>query len=118
MTTRIRSVIPGRPAGVSKVKEYFNTAAFVPATIGTFGNIGRNSLRGPGYADVDTSVFKNLFTGERVSAQFQAEAFNTFNRVNFGNPANGKHRAGGHRVVRNLRTDHQRQLAERLSIWL
>src|ERR1700744_1828644 len=79
---------PARPAGVSKVREYFNTAAFVPATIGTFGNIGRNSLRGPGYADVDTSIFKNLFTGERVSAQFQAEAFNTFNRVNFGNPTN------------------------------
>jgi hypothetical protein len=79
---------PARPAGVSKVKEYFNTAAFVPATTGTFGNIGRNSLRGPGYADVDTSVFKNLFTGDRISAQFQAEAFNTFNRVNFGNPTN------------------------------
>jgi hypothetical protein len=79
---------PARPAGVSKVKEYFNTAAFVPATIGTFGNIGRNGLRGPGYADVDTSVFKNMFTGDRVSAQFQAEAFNTFNRVNFGNPTN------------------------------
>jgi hypothetical protein len=79
---------PARPAGVSKVKEYFNTAAFVPATLGTFGNIERNSLRGPGYADVDTSIFKNLFTGDRVSAQFQAEAFNTFNRVNFGNPTN------------------------------
>jgi hypothetical protein len=79
---------PARPAGVSKVKEYFNTAAFVPATLGTFGNIRRNGLRGPGYADVDTSIFKNLFTGDRVSAQFQAEAFNTFNRVNFGNPTN------------------------------
>ncbi len=79
---------PARPAGVSKIKEYFNTAAFVPAAIGTFGNVGRNNLRGPGYADVDTSIFKNMFTGERVSAQFQAEAFNTFNRVNFGNPAN------------------------------
>jgi Carboxypeptidase regulatory-like domain/TonB-dependent Receptor Plug Domain/TonB dependent receptor len=79
---------PARPAGVSKIKEYFNTAAFVPATIGTFGNIGRNSLRSPGYADVDASVFKNMFTGERISAQFQAEAFNALNRVNFGNPAN------------------------------
>jgi hypothetical protein len=29
-----------------------------------------------------------MFTGDRVSAQFQAEAFNTFNRVNFGNPTN------------------------------
>jgi hypothetical protein len=79
---------PARPSGVSKVKEYFNTAAFVPATIGTFGDIGRNGLRGPGYADVDTSLFKNMFTGDRISAQFQAEAFNTFNRVNFGNPTN------------------------------
>ena len=79
---------PARPAGVSKIKEWFNTAAFVPATIGTFGDIGRNSLRGPGYADVDMSLFKNMFTGERVSAQFQAEAFNAFNRVNFGNPQN------------------------------
>ena len=79
---------PARPAGVSKIKEWFNTAAFVPATIGTFGDIGRNSLRGPGYADVDMSLFKNMFTGERISAQFQAEAFNAFNRVNFGNPQN------------------------------
>ncbi len=80
---------PARPAGVSKIKEYFNTAAFVPATIGTFGNVARGSLRGPGYADVDASVFKNMFTGERISAQFQAEAFNALNRVNFGNPSSG-----------------------------
>ncbi len=44
---------PARPAGVNKIKEYFNTAAFVPAATGTFGDISRNSLRGPGYADVD-----------------------------------------------------------------
>jgi hypothetical protein len=77
---------PIRPAGVSKVKEYFNTAAFVPAATGTFGDIGRNSLRGPGYADVDASIFKDVFQGERIHAQFRAEAFNTFNRVNFANP--------------------------------
>ncbi len=77
---------PMRPAGVSKIKEYFNTAAFVPAATGTFGDIGRNSLRGPGYADLDASLFKDLFEGERVHAQFRAEAFNTLNRVNFANP--------------------------------
>ncbi len=77
---------PTRPAGVNKIKEYFNTAAFVPAATGTFGNIGRNSLRGPGYADVDASIFKDLFQGERFHAQFRAEAFNTLNRVNFANP--------------------------------
>jgi hypothetical protein len=77
---------PARPSGVSKVKEYFNTAAFVPAAIGTFGNIRRNGLRGPGYADVDASIFKDLLAGERFHAQFRAEAFNTLNRTNFSNP--------------------------------
>jgi hypothetical protein len=77
---------PARPAGVSKIKEYFNTAAFVQAAPGTFGDVGRKSLRGPGYADLDTSIFKDLFQEKRIHAQFHAEAFNTLNRVNFSNP--------------------------------
>ncbi len=77
---------PVRPAGVNKVKQYFNTAAFVPAAIGTFGDSSRNSLRGPGYADLDASLFKDLLAGERIHAQFRAEAFNTFNHANFSNP--------------------------------
>ena len=79
---------PARPAGVSKVKEYFNTAAFVPATTGTFGDVGRNSLRGPGYADVDLSVFKDIFHFTRIQTQFQAEVFNALNHANFANPVN------------------------------
>lgn len=77
---------PARPAGVSKVKEYFNTAAFAPAAIGTFGDIGRNGLRGPGYADVDASVFKDIFRTKRIQTQFQAQAFNALNHTNFNNP--------------------------------
>ena len=71
------------PAGAYKVKEYFNTAAFEPATVGTFGAIRRNSLRGPGYAGVDASIFKDLLLGERIHAQSRAEAFNSINRANF-----------------------------------
>ncbi len=77
---------PARPSGANKIKEYFNTAAFAPAPLGTFGDVKRNGLRGPGYADVDASLFKEILQGERVHAQFRAEAFNTFNRVNFANP--------------------------------
>jgi len=76
-----------RPSGVSRVKEYFNKAAFTQATLGTFGDVGRNSLYGPGYGDVDSSIFKDLFQESRVHAQFRAEAFNTFNRANFNNPS-------------------------------
>ncbi len=77
---------PARPAGVDEIKEYFNTAAFRAAAPGTFGNVGRNSLFGPGYADVDSSIFKDLFQERRIHAQFRAEAFNTLNHVNFDNP--------------------------------
>lgn len=77
---------PSRPDGVDKVQQYFNASAFVPAAIGTFGNVGRNSLRGPGRANVDVSIFKNFFLTESWKLQFRAETFNIQNRANFNNP--------------------------------
>jgi len=77
---------PTRPAGVSGVQEYFNTAAFAAATIGTFGNVGRGLLRGPAYFDIDMSLFKDFVFTERFKLQFRAESFNTENRANFQNP--------------------------------
>lgn len=77
---------PARPAGANPVQEYFNTAAFTQAAIGTFGNVGRNSLRGPAFFDVDASLFKNFNFTERFRLQFRAEAFNIENRANFNNP--------------------------------
>ena len=77
---------PARPAGVSQVQEFFNKAAFALATTGTFGTVGRNSLRGPGFFDVDSSLFKNFQFTERWRLQFRAEAFNLQNRANFQNP--------------------------------
>ncbi len=77
---------PARPAGVSQVKEYFNTAAFNQATVGTFGDIGRNTLRGPAFFDVDASLFKNFLFTERWRLQLRAESFNIENRPNFQNP--------------------------------
>ena len=75
-----------RPAGVSKIQAWFNPAAFKKNAVGTFGNVPRNLLRGPGYADVDLSLFKDIAPERRVHAQFQAEAFNAFNHTNFANP--------------------------------
>jgi hypothetical protein len=82
--------VPGvslkRPAGVSKLQEWFNTAAFQKNAVGTFGNVPRNILRGPGYEDIDLSLFKDIAPERRVHAQFQAQAFNAFNHTNLGNP--------------------------------
>ena len=83
-------VAPGvnsaRPAGASFVKQWFNTAAFVPAATGTFGNVRRNNLYGPGYEQFDLSVFKDFFNEKRVHGQFRAEGFNVLNHPNFANP--------------------------------
>jgi hypothetical protein len=69
-----------------KASEYFNVAAFQYATLGTFGDTTRNSLRGPGYEDIDGDLMKNFSVKEKLRFQFRAEVFNLFNRVNFNNP--------------------------------
>lgn len=75
-----------RSSGANQVAQYFNTAAFRPAALGTFGNAGRNTLRGPGYGNLDLSLFKNFLLAENWQVQFRAEAFNLQNRANFNNP--------------------------------
>jgi hypothetical protein len=60
--------------------------AFSPAPGGTLGNCGRNSLRGPGFRQLDASVIKLTKLTERLSMQFRWEVFNVLNHPNF-NPA-------------------------------
>jgi hypothetical protein len=52
----------------------------------TYGNGRRNPLYGPGFADVDASLFKEIGIWERVKFQFRAEAQNVFNHPNLQNP--------------------------------
>ena len=78
---------PGR-ARAALIAEYFNKAAFANNAVGTFGNSGRNILRGPGFASVDFGLLKNVALGGGHRVQFRTEVFNLFNRVNLGNPVN------------------------------
>jgi hypothetical protein len=66
--------------------QYFNPAAFAVPANGTDGNVGRDTLIGPGTATVDFSVLKNTTITERVKLQFRAEFFNLLNRANFSTP--------------------------------
>jgi outer membrane receptor protein involved in Fe transport len=54
--------------------------------VDTFGNVGRNSMRGPRYFDSDLALFKNFTITERARAQFQFQFYNIFNHVNLANP--------------------------------
>lgn len=82
----VPGVSTARPAGVSKLQAWFNPAAFTKNATGTFGNVPRNSLRGPGFDNVDMSLFKDIMPERRFHAQFQAQAFNLFNHTNLANP--------------------------------
>jgi hypothetical protein len=58
------------------------------ATQSNFGNVARNSIYGPHYADVDMALYKDVYKWESVAFQIGAQSYNTFNHVNFGQPAN------------------------------
>ena len=73
-------LIPGYPS------QYFNPAAFIVPAAGTYGNVGRNTLIGPGVANLDASVLKTTAISERINLQFRAEFFNLLNHANFGTP--------------------------------
>jgi len=66
--------------------QWFNPAAFILPTPGTFGNAGRGILTGPGLANLDLSLFKNLALTERLHLQIRTEFFNALNHPNFGTP--------------------------------
>jgi hypothetical protein len=73
--------------------QYFPSAACATPTPGClflvkngFGSLGRNSIIGPGFNDVDFSLFKNTRVTERVAVQLRSDFFNLFNHPNFGQP--------------------------------
>jgi hypothetical protein len=68
------------------VDSWFNAAAFQRVPAGTFGNAGRNSLRGPGYMTYDMSVQRRIPTTGRVGVTLRWDVFNLFDRANLGNP--------------------------------
>ena len=76
------SIITGNP------NQWFNPAAFLapPANSGFYGNLGRNTLIGPGLATWDFSTVKDTRLKERLTLQFRAEIFNLLNRANFNTP--------------------------------
>src|SRR5262249_37737488 len=77
----------GRSRG-DRIAKWFNIAAFRANAPGTFGLLGRNTGVGPGYANLDLSVFKAfpMPYAEHHRLEFRLECFNSLNRVNPGNP--------------------------------
>ena len=65
---------------------WFNTAAFSAPAPYTFGNLGRNTVYGPGMKTADIALVRNIAVSETARLQFRVEAFNALNKVNLGTP--------------------------------
>jgi hypothetical protein len=72
------------PRGQQDPNRFFNTAAFVRAPTGTLGNVGRNTVIGPGIINWDFSVIRNIPLGSETRfLQFRFETFNLANHPNW-----------------------------------
>ncbi len=110
---------PGRNpenAIIGTPEQWFDPMAFVLPAAGTFGNVQRNSLRGPNLRVVDFSVFKNQMIGP-TQMQFRVEIFNLFNRANLNPPSSpllfrsdGTRIAGAERITSLATPARQLQL--------
>jgi hypothetical protein len=126
-----RDVPPNRPdvigdptVGGGTPDRWFNAtpigtpgSAFARPAVGTFGNMRRNSLTGPGYWRVDASLFKRIALARRAALELRVEAVNLFNHVNLGLPdsevgvpGNDNPNAGRINGTANFNRDPQRNL--------
>jgi Carboxypeptidase regulatory-like domain len=77
---------PNLPGGEQTPERWFDTEAFVLQAPFTFGNAPRNSVVGPGFANVDFALAKTWRLPGASELEFRWEAFNLFNRANFDLP--------------------------------
>jgi hypothetical protein len=85
----IRANTTGQPVfgpGTHTAAEWFNPAAFATPPAYTFGDVGRNSVYGPGMQTMDVALVRAFRLSEKSNFQFRAEAFNALNKTNLGTP--------------------------------
>ncbi|HEX4169156.1 MAG TPA: TonB-dependent receptor [Bryobacteraceae bacterium] len=80
----ITGLSPASNGAASFIGDLQNPQALVASN--GFGDLGRNAVIGPGFADLDISLVKNTRIFERLTWQFRADAFDVFNQANFGQP--------------------------------
>ena len=79
---------PKAVPGGQTIDSWFNVDAFAAPTPGTFGNMGRNILRGPKLSSINMSLHKTFRFAERMKLDFSANATNVINHPSFALPDN------------------------------
>ena len=85
--TQRPDLVPGVSPYLKDGVRWLNPAAFAAPMPGTFGNLPRNALRGPGFWQVDLNISKDVRFTDTQGLQFRVEVFNLTNRLNYESPA-------------------------------
>jgi hypothetical protein len=72
--------------GTKTLGQWFNPSAFAVQPAGTFGDLGRNAVYGPGQINWDMALWRDFKLKERWKLSFKAEFFNIMNHANWSNP--------------------------------
>lgn len=85
----IRANYTGQPVfgdGTHTADRWFNPAAFAVPAAFSFGNVGRNTITGPGMQTLDLALVREFAMTEKTKFEFRAEFFNALNHTNLGTP--------------------------------
>jgi len=85
----IRANLTGKPVfgpGTKNSTTWFNPAAFATPPAYTYGNVGRNSVYGPGLQTMDLAIDREFAVAEKVRFEMRGEFFNALNHTNLGTP--------------------------------
>ncbi|MBI2816805.1 MAG: TonB-dependent receptor [Acidobacteria bacterium] len=116
-------LVPGKSNNpvLGNPDQWMDAASFKLQDAGFYGNLGRNTVIGPGLANVDLSLFKNINVAGEKTLQFRAEFFNLFNHANFSSPSrvvftdtSGRPRGDFGRIRSTVTTSRQVQFALKL----
>jgi hypothetical protein len=101
--------------GTKNATTWFNPAAFAAPRAYTFGNVGRNSVVGPGLETMDVSVVRSFALGETLRLETRGEFFNALNHTNLGTPNRFVNTAGFGSITEVTTPGREIQLSARLS---
>ena len=81
---------------------FFDTTAFARVTDVRFGDVGRNTMRGPSVVNLDAGLFRTFELSQALHLQFRLEAFNVTNTPHFANPNGSVNSSNFGRVLATL----------------
>jgi hypothetical protein len=114
----IRANLTGQeifPHGTRNPQQWFNPGAFATPPAYTFGNVGRNSVYGPGMQTLDVAVVRAFSVTERTKLETRGEFFNALNKVNYDVPNRFVNTAGFGTITGAMSPARQIQLSARVS---